>query len=227
MSVSAAGVYRAGHQHDSRKCLDHRIMVNEAALHRHLKLFLEYYHQSRTHWLEKDTPESRSVPSAESGRAVAGPQVGGPASSLSASSSVRLEGRGRLLSLDERFALFGCPAQSLTSKRRHSSSLPAEPAGPTGLSSTLQRGSCVDRSDLGGRLRLQSASQMFARTIGAGGVTGGGDHFREVLKFPGINEIHGGPRSFVSLPPPMEARTSGLGDDKSASPWPVRNGSGV
>jgi hypothetical protein len=31
-----------------RECLDHVIIVNEAALRRHLKLFLEYYHQSRT-----------------------------------------------------------------------------------------------------------------------------------------------------------------------------------
>jgi hypothetical protein len=38
------------------------IIVNEAALHRHLKSFLENDHQSRTHWsLEKDTPDSRSV----------------------------------------------------------------------------------------------------------------------------------------------------------------------
>ena len=61
-----------------RECLDHVIIVNEAALRRHLKLFLEYYHQSRTHWsLEKETPESRSVQPPESGRVVAVPQVGG------------------------------------------------------------------------------------------------------------------------------------------------------
>jgi hypothetical protein len=47
-------------------------------LRRHLKLFLEYYHQSRTHLsLEKDTPESRSVQPPEPGRVVAVPQVGG------------------------------------------------------------------------------------------------------------------------------------------------------
>jgi transposase InsO family protein len=40
-----------------RECLDHLIIVNGAALHRHLKLFLEYYHGTRTHLsLEKDTP---------------------------------------------------------------------------------------------------------------------------------------------------------------------------
>jgi len=39
-----------------RECLDHLIIVKEAALHGHLKLFLEYYHGTRTHLsLEKDT----------------------------------------------------------------------------------------------------------------------------------------------------------------------------
>jgi transposase InsO family protein len=43
-----------------RECLDHVIAFNEASLYRHLKMFLEYYHQSRTHLsLEKDTPDSR------------------------------------------------------------------------------------------------------------------------------------------------------------------------
>jgi hypothetical protein len=61
-----------------REGLDRVIIVNEAALHRHLKLFREYYHQSRTHLsLEKDTPERRSVQPPESGRVVAVPQVGG------------------------------------------------------------------------------------------------------------------------------------------------------
>ena len=62
-----------------RECLDHVIVFNEAALHRHLKLFLEYYHGTRTHLsLEKDTPERRSVQPPESGRVVAVPQqVGG------------------------------------------------------------------------------------------------------------------------------------------------------
>jgi hypothetical protein len=59
------------------------IIVNEAALHRHLKLFLEYDHQSRTHLsLEKETLESRSVRPPESGRVVAVPQVGRAASSV-------------------------------------------------------------------------------------------------------------------------------------------------
>jgi len=61
-----------------RECRDHLIIVDEAALHRHLKLFLEYYHGTRTHLsLEKDTPERRSVQPPESGRVVAVPQVGG------------------------------------------------------------------------------------------------------------------------------------------------------
>ena len=61
-----------------RECLDHVIVFNEASLCGHLKLFLEYYHQSRTHLsLEKDTPETRLVQPPESGRVVAVPQVGG------------------------------------------------------------------------------------------------------------------------------------------------------
>jgi transposase InsO family protein len=61
-----------------RERLDHLIMVNEAALHRDLKWFLEYYHGTRTHLsLEKDTPERRSVEPPEWGRVVAVPQVGG------------------------------------------------------------------------------------------------------------------------------------------------------
>ena len=61
-----------------RECLEHVIVFDEASLCRHLKSFLEYYHQSRTHLsLEKDTPERRSVEPPESGRVVAVPQVGG------------------------------------------------------------------------------------------------------------------------------------------------------
>jgi hypothetical protein len=45
---------------------------------RHRKSFLEYDHQSRTHWsLEKDMPERRSVPPPGCGRVVAVPQGGG------------------------------------------------------------------------------------------------------------------------------------------------------
>ena len=61
-----------------RECLDHLIVFNEASLRRHLKSFLEYYHDTRTHLsLEKDTPGSRPVELPESGRVVAVPQVGG------------------------------------------------------------------------------------------------------------------------------------------------------
>ena len=59
-------------------CLDHVIVFNETSLRRHLKLFLEYYHRSRTHLgLEKDSPESRSVQGPKAGRVVAIPEVGG------------------------------------------------------------------------------------------------------------------------------------------------------
>jgi transposase InsO family protein len=61
-----------------RECLNRVIVFNEASLGRHLKLFLEYYHGTRTHLsLEKDTPESRSVQPPELGHVVAVPQVGG------------------------------------------------------------------------------------------------------------------------------------------------------
>ena len=61
-----------------RECLDHVIVFNEASLHRHVKSFLAYYHESRTHLsLEKDSPETRAVQTADAGRIVAIPQVGG------------------------------------------------------------------------------------------------------------------------------------------------------
>jgi transposase InsO family protein len=61
-----------------RQCLDHVIVFHEASLYRHLKLFLEYYHVTRTHLsLDKETPEIRSVEPPDSGRVVAVPQVGG------------------------------------------------------------------------------------------------------------------------------------------------------
>ena len=61
-----------------RECLDHLIVFDEASLHRHLKLFLAYYHESRTHLsLEKDTPATRPVQPPSSGRIVAVPQIGG------------------------------------------------------------------------------------------------------------------------------------------------------
>ena len=61
-----------------RECLDHVIILNEASLHRHVKSFVKYYHESRTHLsLGKDSPESRAVQPPELGRIVAIPQVGG------------------------------------------------------------------------------------------------------------------------------------------------------
>ena len=45
-----------------RECLDHVIVLNEASLYRHVKSFLAYYHESRTHLsLAKDAPEPRPV----------------------------------------------------------------------------------------------------------------------------------------------------------------------
>lgn len=61
-----------------RECLDHVIVFNEASLYRHVKSFLAYYHESRTHLsLAKDTPEPRPVHPPELGTVVAIPQVGG------------------------------------------------------------------------------------------------------------------------------------------------------
>ena len=45
-----------------RECLDHVIVFSEASLYRHVKSFVKYYHESRTHLsLGKDSPESRAV----------------------------------------------------------------------------------------------------------------------------------------------------------------------
>jgi transposase InsO family protein len=61
-----------------RECLDHVIVLNEVSLYRHVKAFLEYYHESRTHLsLAKDPPEPRPVHPLERGAVVAIPQVGG------------------------------------------------------------------------------------------------------------------------------------------------------
>jgi hypothetical protein len=61
-----------------RECLDHVIVFHEASLYRHVKSFLEYYHESRTHLsLAKDPPEPRPVHPLELGAVAAIPQVGG------------------------------------------------------------------------------------------------------------------------------------------------------
>jgi len=61
-----------------RECLDHMIVYNERSLYRHLKIFVDYYHRSRTHLgLEKDTPEPRPIQKPECGRIVSLPVLGG------------------------------------------------------------------------------------------------------------------------------------------------------
>ena len=61
-----------------RECLDHVIVFNEASLYRHVKSFVAYYHESRTHLsLAKDAPSPRPVQGPEAGRIIAVPQVGG------------------------------------------------------------------------------------------------------------------------------------------------------
>ena len=61
-----------------RECLEHVIVFNEASLYRHVKSFLTYYHESRTHLsLAKDPSEPRVVQPLKLGAVVAIPQVGG------------------------------------------------------------------------------------------------------------------------------------------------------
>ncbi len=51
-----------------RECLDHVIVFNEASLYRHVKSFVTYYHESRTHLsLGKDSSEWRAVQSSLDG----------------------------------------------------------------------------------------------------------------------------------------------------------------
>jgi hypothetical protein len=61
-----------------RECLDHIVILNEAALRRHVISYLEYYHESRCHLsLGKDSPDGRSVQPPEMGKIMALPKVGG------------------------------------------------------------------------------------------------------------------------------------------------------
>ena len=61
-----------------REYLDHVTVFNEASLHRHVKSFMAYYHESRTHLsLAEDTPEARPVQATDAGCIVSIPQVGG------------------------------------------------------------------------------------------------------------------------------------------------------
>ena len=61
-----------------RECLDHVIIWNERALRRHLRRYLIYYHQWRTHLsLDKDAPIPRAIQPPSDGPIVAVPHVGG------------------------------------------------------------------------------------------------------------------------------------------------------
>ena len=61
-----------------RECLDHLIVLNERHLLRILRSYASYYHKWRTHRsLDDDCPDPRPVESAEMGKVVAHPQVGG------------------------------------------------------------------------------------------------------------------------------------------------------
>jgi putative transposase len=58
--------------------LEHVIICNEAALYRHVKSLVVYYHASRTHLaLGQEAPEARPVQPLEHGPVIAIPQVGG------------------------------------------------------------------------------------------------------------------------------------------------------
>jgi putative transposase len=61
-----------------RECLDQVIVLGEGSLYRHLQRFVDYCHRSRIRLgLEKDTPQPRPVQSADMGRVIAMPEVGG------------------------------------------------------------------------------------------------------------------------------------------------------
>ena len=61
-----------------RECLDHLIVLNQRHLLRVLRSYASYHHKWRTHRsLDDDCPDPRPVESAEMGKVVAHPQVGG------------------------------------------------------------------------------------------------------------------------------------------------------
>ena len=61
-----------------RDCLDHVIVLSEQHLRRILRKYLEYYHGSRTQLaLGKDAPDHRKRESADRGKVIALPMVGG------------------------------------------------------------------------------------------------------------------------------------------------------
>jgi putative transposase len=61
-----------------RECLDHILVLHEQHLQRLLTRYVAYYHRWRTHLsLAMDCPEPRPVLSADRGRVIAVPEVGG------------------------------------------------------------------------------------------------------------------------------------------------------
>jgi transposase InsO family protein len=61
-----------------RECLDHVIVLGEDHLRGVLRLYLEYYHRSRTHLpLAMDAPDGRSVQPPDFGEVIQLPEVGG------------------------------------------------------------------------------------------------------------------------------------------------------
>jgi len=69
-----------------RECIDHVIVFNEESLRRHMKSYVQYYHETRTH-------QSLEGHAGESVGASAGPWAGGrAAASWRSSSSVRTSG---------------------------------------------------------------------------------------------------------------------------------------
>ncbi len=61
-----------------RECMDHVIVFGQGSLSRHLHSFVDYSHRSRAHLgLEKGSPVPRPIQSADMGRVIAMPEVGG------------------------------------------------------------------------------------------------------------------------------------------------------
>jgi transposase InsO family protein len=61
-----------------RECLDHVIVWNERSLRRHLRQYLAYYHEWRTHLsLDKDAPVPRAAQPQTCGTIVQVPHLGG------------------------------------------------------------------------------------------------------------------------------------------------------
>ena len=94
-----------------RECLDHVIVFSKTSLYRHVKSFLTYYHESRTHLsLAKDTPEPRPVHPPELGTIIAIWQVGGLPPPLRAVRSLNVKASSLFL-LRDSCANFRLPTQ--------------------------------------------------------------------------------------------------------------------